>query len=824
MRSKLLVLFSIILVAFFVLAVKLYTIARDNGEEYARQVLSQQEYTSVTIPYRRGDIYDQNGMILAASNKVYNVILDCSLLVLDESYLEPTLNALHTAFGTDTAAVRQYVVANPASKYKIVEKRVEYEKVQKFEELKNDPDNGKLIKGIWFEDEYVRTYPNSTLGCDIIGFTSGDNIGNFGLEQYYNSVLSGTNGREYGYLNEDSDLERTVISATDGYSIYTTIDINVQNAVEKWLKDFDNQYHDNAHVGNGAENTGCIIMEVDTGNVLAMASYPVYDLNDPRDLNGLIGGRQVDIKGNKTTGKPIEITSNLSVSADETDTDTDADSDKTQITATVPGEEVRTSDDTATEETDESDESEPEIADTALQPVNTGEPLLITEPLYITEEGIAQMSDEVLYQNYNSLWKNFCINTTYEPGSVAKPFTVAAALDSGSITGNESYNCEGKLEVGGWPIKCHNVYGDGYLTVAQCVERSCNVGLMHIAFATGKDKFLKYQHAFGFGLKTNIDLAGESRTASLVYNTNSMGQTELATNSFGQGFNVTMIQMITGFCSLINGGNFYEPHMVSKIVSIDGSTIRNIEPRILRQTVSRSTSSKIIEYCNQVVTGEYGTGKTARPAGYMIGGKTGTAETLPRGNGQYVVSFMGYAPADDPKIAIYVVVDRPNVPIGGQDDAKYATRIVRNILTEVLPYLHIYMTEELSEKEIAELEEKNLADTRAYNESITAASEQETVAEGDSTASDSSTAPQAETSGTEDGGDASLEEAPHVNAEPWKEFDIDPNTGYAVDPNSGAYVDPVTGAVIGLDENLPDTNILEYNDDESAVGDAPDVE
>ena len=185
---------------------------------------------------------------------------------------------------------------------------------------------------------------------------------------------------------------------------------------------------------------------------------------------------------------------------------------------------------------------------------------------------------------------------------------------------------------------------------------------------------------------------------------------------------------------------------------------------------------------------------------------------------------MGYAPADDPKIAIYVVVDRPNVPIGGQDDAKYATRIVRNILTEVLPYLHIYMTEELSEKEIAELEEKNLADTRAYNEGINITADQETDADSDNGASDNAAAPAAETSGTEDGGDASLEEAPHVNAEPWKEFDIDPNTGYAVDPNSGAYVDPVTGATIGLDENLPDANILEYNADESAVGDAPDTE
>lgn len=800
MKSKLQVLFWIILVAFIALSLRLFAIARDKGEDYERQVLSQQEYDSVTIPYRRGDIYDQNGMILAASNKVYNVILDCSLLVDDESYLEPTLDALRSVFGIDTASVREYVTSNPSSKYKILAKRVEYEDVLRFEELKKESEKGALIKGIWFEDEYVRQYPNGTLGCDIIGFTSNDNIGNFGLEQYYNSTLSGTNGREYGYLNEDSTLERTVIPAEDGYSIYSTIDINIQSIVEKWLLDFDEQYRDNAHVGNGAENTGCIIMDVDTGNVLAMASYPVYDLNDPRDIKHMLGARQVDIKGVKTTGKPIEITGNL-ISENEETSETEEAEDTEE-----------------SEEADTADQSESEEQQDASAAANGSEPLMITEPLYVTDESLAQMSDDLLYQNYNALWKNFCINTTYEPGSVAKPFTVAAALDSGSITGNESYNCEGKLEVGGWPIKCHNTYGDGYLSVAECIERSCNVGLMHIAFATGKDEFLKYQHAFGFGLKTNIDLAGESRTASLVYTPSTMGQTELATNSFGQGFNVTMIQMITGFCSLINGGNFYEPHMVSKVVTLDGSTIRNIEPRVLRQTISPSTSSRIIEYCNQVVTGEYGTGKTARPAGYMIGGKTGTAETLPRGNGQYVVSFMGYAPADDPQIAIYVVVDRPNVPIGGQDDAKYATRIVRNILTEVLPYLHIYMTEELTDKEIAELEEKDLMDTRAFNENM------ENVEEGSETDApeESEQSEQPEEASGEEG----EEEIPE-NEEPWKDFVIDLDTGYAVDPNTGAYVDPVTGATIGLDENLPESDILENVPDESeegAVGDAPDVE
>ena len=241
-----------------------------------------------------------------------------------------------------------------------------------------------------------------------------------------------------------------------------------------------------------------------------------------------------------------------------------------------------------------------------------------------------------------------------------------------------------------------------------------------------------------------------------------------------------MIQMISAFSSLINGGYYYEPHMVKKIVNSSGATVQNIEPRLLRQTISRETSDRIVQMCNTVVTGEHGTGKTARPAGYMIGGKTGTAQTLPRGNREYVVSFMGYAPADDPQIAIYVVVDRPNV--GQQDDAKYATRIVRSILTEVLPYLGIFMTEELSEKEIAELEELHLEITTPD----ALAGEEETGEE-------------------ETGEEGTTEEEEEIVLPVWKDFAIDKATGYAVDPNSGNYVDPVTGAVIGggvLDDEI----------------------
>lgn len=739
MQKKLVVLYLLILASFLGLSARLFLINRDNGEEYKKQVLSHQEYDSVTIPFKRGEIIDANGTVLAVSNKVYNVILDAKLLLRKEDYLEPTLSALNRFFDIDTSAVRAYIAEHPESSYYVMARRVEYEKKIAFEEFCEEEEEeegkkvkkGRNIKGVWFEDEYKREYPNGSLACDVIGFTTGDNAGTYGLEEYYNDMLSGVNGRQYGYLNDDSTLERTTIAARDGNNIQITIDANIQTIVEKYLKAFNDEYKDNARPGNGAENIGCIIMEPDTANILAMASYPTYDLNDVRNTDNLLGMPLLDKEGKKVT----------------------VDEEGNSIKGAC-----------------------------------------------VTEEALAEMNDEVMYQHLNALWKNFCIVDSYEPGSVAKPFTVAAALESGSINGNETYLCEGELHVGDHDIKCHQIYGDGLLTVQEGIERSCNVVLMNVAFAVGKDKFVEYQHNFNFGLKTNIDLAGEPRTDTVIFHKDNIGMTDLATNSFGQGFNATMIQTITGFCSLINGGNYYAPHLASRITTADGATIENIEPRLLKQTISQSTSDTVREFCNTVVSGENGTGHTARPAGYMIGGKTGTAETLPRGNKEYVVSFMGYAPADDPQVVIYVVVDRPNVQL--QDNARYATVIVRNILTEVLPYMNIFMTEELSDKEREELEQLQIQ----IRQPQTTDEEGELDEEGNPIPPEEG----GEAAGGEGGeetpaeGEEGGEEEPEVNEE-WKSFPKDPETGYLVDPTTGNFLDPQLGTVVSGGSLLGET-------------------
>lgn len=724
MQKKLVVLFVFVLLAFAGLCVRLNWIIREDGEQYARQVLSQRGYDSKTIPYRRGDIVDSKGNILATSEKVYNLITDSTLMLYEKDddkmpvNLEPTLEALGRYFELNVAEVREFVTNNPNSAYKRWLRQLTYDEVKDFKEEMNAKDS--KIKGVWFEEEYKRIYPNGSLASDVIGFTSSDNTGSYGLEEYYNDILNGTTGREYGYLNSESTLERKVKPAEDGYTIHSTIDVNIQQIMEKYINRFMESKTNNARTGDGAENIGAIIMEVDTGRILGMASSSQYDLNNPRDYSALLGNVMVEEYVNANGYTEIRKTGNVfteSLLAELTDSTLDA--------------ETRAA------------------------------------------------NERKLYVNLNYLWKNFCIADTYEPGSTAKPFTVAAALESGVITGNEWYTCNGVLTRGGHNIMCHGGNGHGAVNVQNSVAWSCNVALMHIGETLGIDKFVEFQKIFNFGLKTNIDLAGETRTASLVNSAEAMRNdgSALAINSFGQGFNVTMIELITGYCALINGGYYYEPHMVDKITNATGATIQNIEPRVLKQVVSESTSEKIRQYTKATVMeegGAYRTGKAARPAGYAIGGKTGTAQTLPRGNGEYVVSFVGHAPADNPKIAIYVVVDRANE--ANQAVSSYASGIARSILTEVLPYLQIFMTEELSDSEIKELEALQLENTLHY----TQMPEEDALNNGDSP----------ENGNPEDGEEQGQTQAP------WKNYPVDPETGYLKNPDTGDLLDPTTGDVI----------------------------
>ncbi len=775
MRKKLALILGIYMVCFVILLARLIIINRDNSEEYKKQVLSQQEYDSVVLPAKRGEIVDCNGTKIAVSQKVYNIVIDSKTLNSKEGqFLEPTLTLLYSTdaeFTYTKEELREYIAANPTSQYRVIAKKQVYDAVNPIMEALNNTKENPNIKGVWLEDTYQRTYPYGSLACDLIGFVQGDNKGAYGLEEYYDGILNGVDGREYGYLNDDENLERTIKSAENGRTLVTSIDVNIQSIVEKHILAFNKEHENEYREGNGSRNTGVVIMNPNTGEILAMASYPVYDLNNPWDTTGL------DV----TVEEGSYIEGNEEESEDITDIE-------------VSGEQ-------------QGNESSSEVdinVDSEISAESVSENVT-TDGKKNHKKTYAEAYEDAKLEALNALWKNFCITTTYEPGSTYKPFTMAVGLEEGILTGNESYNCTGVKEVGDYQIHCSNRLGHGMLTFSGALEQSCNVAFMDIGATIGKAIFMKYNKVFNMGLKTNVDLTGEALTNSLVFDVDSMTPTDLAISSFGQGFNVTMIQMVSGFCSLINGGYYYQPHVVTKIVNDQGATVETIEPRVLKQTISAETSEKIVELCNNVVS--EGTGHSARPAGYRIGGKTGTAEKYPRKTGNYVVSFMGFAPADNPQIVIYTVIDEPNVE--SQASARYATVLTRDILTEVLPYMHIFMTEELTEEELAEMEEKQLSFAVASDESIVSdneISEGENPVNGEETVGGEGDATSALTGENAPEGDDSDSVIVFENEKEEEALtptiQIDEETGYAVDPNTGDLLDPDTGRPV--DANVSD--------------------
>ena len=397
------------------------------------------------------------------------------------------------------------------------------------------------------------------------------------------------------------ELEENIIEPEDGNSIVSTIDMNIQQVVEKYIAQLEEENKNGPRektAGHASLNTGVIVANPNNGEILAMATDKTFNLNDPQNLDGWYD-------------------------------------EKTQKT----------------------------------------------------------MTEEEKSEALSSLWYNFCVSEAFELGSTYKPNVVAAALDSGSVTEDFGMTCIGYLQplTNEDPIACTGVHGEESLK--DIIRNSCNPGMMTIGFQMGIDTFCKYQDIFGFGKRSGIDLPNEN--AGYLYNTNTMGTMELATCSFGQGFTATMIQELQAFCADVNGGYLYKPHVVKQVLDSDGGVVRNINPLLMAQPVSSKTSSLIREYLEAVVTD--GTATSAAIPGYRIGGKTGTAEKLPRGDGRYIISFICAVPIDDPQVVVYTVIDEPNIE--NQEDGSYTKDLARNILTEILPYLGIYPTEEITEEE-----------------------------------------------------------------------------------------------------------------------------
>lgn len=579
MRGTLIGVFIVILVFCGLLIARLVYLNNVDGDKYAKAVLSQQAYTKSTIKSMRGRILDRNGVVLARSEKMYNVIIDPGVILSEWYYLEPTLEAVEKILGYDPEAIRKVINQNSKSSYVIYEKDIDYSLVSEFNSYKA---SHKFVVGIWFEEENRRVYPYSSLASHVIGFTNASGEGSYGLEEYYDEQLTGTDGLTAGYFDSELNSRKIVKDAIDGNEIVSTIDYNIQTVIEQKVSEFVNE--------TGCNNIGVIVLDPNRGEVLGMASNVEYDLNDPRNLTCLYD-----------------------------------------------------------------------------------------------EDVIDSMTEQEKLDARYKLWRNFCVCDTYEPGSTYKTITVASALEEDTVLTNDTFECIGYKEVGGWHIGCNNKYGHGEITLAQALMKSCNCALMDIAEKLGPDNFFKYQARFGFGTKTGIDIPGE--TDGIVIKRKNLNVTELATSSFGTTFNVTMIQMAAAYGSIINGGTYYRPHLVKEIRTAEGVTVNEIAPEALRRTVSGPTSEFIRNALYMTVEG--GTATPAKLDGYIVGGKTGTAQKRPREDKKYVVSFVGFAPVANPQVMLYIVIDEiHDESLSGSSTP--ATKMSAAIMKEILPYLGLY--------------------------------------------------------------------------------------------------------------------------------------
>lgn len=593
MQGTLLTVFAVIIVAFFALLIIVGNLTRENGDRYGKRVLSQQTYVSNVIEYKRGDILDRNNTKLATSQLLYNVVVSPKELIEDEECGDATIKAVCSYFDLEESELHSNVSERSSSQYYVVAKNVSKSDKDAYDEMvekekkrsKEEKDDMRInANAVYFEKIYKRNYPLNDTACSVIGFSSANNDGLWGLEYQYNDELNGVTGRSYGYYSSDSTLEKNVKDAQDGNTIVTTLDVNIQSIVESKIDKFMKK--------TGAKNVGCVVMNPKNGEIYAMSSDVRYDLNNAFDL--------------------------------------------TQIYA---------------------------------------------------KSEVASMTEEEKSDALNDMWSNWCIGYSFEPGSTYKPLTVAAALEEGIAKNNQCFDCDGGEDIFGTWISCVSKFGHGSLTLEESLMESCNDVMMQLSSRMKKTKFLEYQKRFNIGYKTGIDLPGEN--SGTVFTEDRLGPTELATSSFGQGFSVNMIQIASAFSSVINGGNYYKPHLIKQILDENGNLVENIEPTLVRKTVSESTSELLRQYLLNTV--EAGTGNTAAVAGYSIGGKTGTAEKFPRPLKNYLVSFIGAAPMDDPEVVVYVIVDEPNVE--DQAHSTYAQEVVRNIMKEILPFLGVYKDE-----------------------------------------------------------------------------------------------------------------------------------
>lgn len=686
-----------------------------TNEEYERKALSQMSYSSSTLVAKSGEIYDANMTPIAVSNRVYILIIDPKVILETEEIsgrkgtIDATVQAIAQCFDLDADEVKNTILESPdknylryvpegwsSKKYLVTEEQkaafdaleaeingtaetkastTAAEGINSDAELnlaesgeqsgeavtevsttasqtastasdssstEDDETKGARVVGVWFETEYQRYYPYGDLASKVIGFTTKDSTeGIWGLERYYNEELRGTNGRSYSYIDSNENLIRDVIEPTDGYSLVSTIDMNLTKILSNTAKEWINETDENGEKIRTAKSYSILAMDPNTGAVKAMVTDTDYDLNNPNDLTNFYTDEELATFAN-----------NEKMSEDYADyLEKEQEKLKEQMTAAAS---EGANSDASTNTTTASDSLEIAMASPYAA--------------YLDKDGAWD------HENYptttdvqNEIWRNGIISNSFEPGSTGKIITYAAAIEEGLITEDTLFDdSEGYLNIGRTMVKCHNYAtgGCGIITAKDAVAQSCNVAFMEIGKLLGPETFVKYQQLHNLGQKTGIDLPGEASCEGLLYTADQLGEIELATSAFGQCYNVTMIQMAASFCADINGGYYYKPYTVESILDQDGNVVESVKPTLVRQVISEETSATVRRALEFAVTDGtvYGVQVADRENGvkmdgYDFGGKTGTAQKLPRSEDKYIISVISSAPMSSPQLVLYVVVD-----------------------------------------------------------------------------------------------------------------------------------------------------------------------
>ena len=620
-----LVFLALTIVFFGTTSVNLAKIQIVDNEKY-KQKAEQNQLHDTEIAAERGIIYDSNMTMLAKSASVWKIYIKPNKIAEteNEGYKAAVCKELSEITGIDVESIRAKADKSQYG-YLIIKRQIEFEEKERIVDLLDryyeytvykenektgvtEPESKRIYysHSIGLDPDVKRYYPCNSLASNVIGFTGTDDVGRLGIELKYDSVLTGTPGRIITAQNGKSDVMsqefETIYDAVRGTSLVLTID----EVIQRYLEDSLRQVYVDSQ-GKGAYG---IIMDVDTGAILAMASMENFDLNNPQALT---------------------------------------DEEKAELEEAYP------------------DEAERSAARNNL---------------------------------YYSRWRNFIVSDSYEPGSVFKIITAAAALEENAVDpATMKVTCTGKIQVSDRTIKCHKRDGHGTQTLKEGLMNSCNPLFITVGQKLGKEKFYEYFEAFGFTEKTGIDLPAESMpVAGVTYHSlDSMGIVELSSSSFGQTFQVTPIQMITAISAIANGGKLMTPYLVQKQLDANNNVISETQPTVRRQVISEQTAKTVADMMEAVVSS--GTGKNAYVAGYRVAGKTGTSQKIGTAKGEYVASFGCFAPADDPEIAMLIIVDEP---VGQINGGQICTPVAAQVIEKTLEYMGV--ERQYTEKELGMLD------------------------------------------------------------------------------------------------------------------------